>query len=297
VGKEVLSESIHKMSPRASGPFVCINCGALTESLLESELFGHEKGAFTGAVQAKAGLIEAAAGGTVLLDEIGEMPLGLQTRLLRVMETREVTRVGALKPRPVDVRFVSATNRDLEAEIERKTFRKDLYFRLNGISLTIPPLRERTNEIPSLAQAFLAKAAASLKKRPPGITPEAMDLLRSYLWPGNIRELRNVVERAHLLCDGDTLGMEHLPLEKMRIAVPRSPEEPAAAPANDGPPKLAGQTFSKSKDWKYQMERERVIEALNQCAGNQTKAAALMGISRRAFCERLKKYKVPRPRV
>jgi DNA-binding NtrC family response regulator len=297
-GKEVLAASIHAMSPRARGPFVCINCGALTEALLESELFGHEKGAFTGAVTTKEGLLEAAAGGTVFLDEIGEMPLALQTRLLRVMETKEITRVGALRPRPVDVRFLAATNRDLEEEIARKTFREDLYYRLNGITLTIPPLRERVSEILPLALSFLKKLSAPLGRRPPQLSGEAVSLLRSYLWPGNIRELRNVLERALLLCDGDLLTPEHLPLEKMRIALPEGRDPgirpvPEAAPPD---PAVFGQ-FSRTKEWAHDIERERVLDALARCAGNQTRAAILLGISRRTLCERLRKYDIPRPRA
>ena len=185
VGKEILAETVHRRSPRAAGPFVCVSCAALTESLLESELFGHERGAFTGAAQAKVGLLEAATGGTLFLDEVGEMSLNLQAKVLRAIETRQVLRVGAVKPRPVDVRFVAATNRDLEEEVAAKRFRQDLFFRLNGITLSIPPLRERTDEIPPLARLFLRNVAVQLGHPPPNLFPgpdlaEGLWLAREY---------------------------------------------------------------------------------------------------------------------
>ena len=194
VGKEVMARAIHRLSPRAGGPFLALNCAALPESLLESELFGHEKGAFTGALGARAGLFEAAEGGTVFIDEVGDMPASVQVKLLRVLEERRVLRVGARASRPVDVRFVSATNRDLEAEIARGTFRQDLYFRLNGLALTLPPLRRRVSEIAPLATEFAAQASRQLDRPAPAISPEALALLLRHPWPGNIRELRNTVE-------------------------------------------------------------------------------------------------------
>ncbi len=202
VGKEVLARMIHERSPRADKPLVCLNCASLSESLLESELFGHEKGAFTGAVTAKAGLLESAGGGTAFLDEVGEMPLSLQAKLLRVLEQREVLRVGAVTPRAIDVRFVAATNRDLDHEISAGRFRQDLYFRLNGFAIVIPPLRERTEEIEALAKHFVALACKQSGRRPIGIGSDALEVLRSYEWPGNIRELKNVIDRAVLLCSG-----------------------------------------------------------------------------------------------
>jgi two-component system response regulator AtoC len=227
-GKEVLAEWIHQHSPRANGPLVCINCAAISESLLESELFGHEKGAFTGATQTKPGLLEAAGGGTVFLDEIGDMPSGLQTKLLRALENREVTRVGAVASRPIDVRFMAATNQELESAVEAKKFRQDLYFRLNGISLTIPPLRDRPEEIEPLVHRFITAATAAAKRRAPRLSAEALEMLAGYAWPGNIRELRNVIERALVLCEGAEITLEHLPVEKLRL--------PHLVPAAEGAP-------------------------------------------------------------
>ena len=301
VGKEVMSQRVHRMSPRAEKPFVALNCAGLAESLIESELFGHEKGAFTGAVQAKPGLLESAEGGTVLLDEIGELPLTVQAKLLRVLETREVTRVGAIRTRPIDVRFISATNRDLEEEVSRGSFRRDLFFRLNGISLTIPPLRERISELPALARQFLARAAEEAHRRPPALTDEVMALLEGYSWPGNIRELRNVIERALVLCEGAELSPDHFPMEKIvsdRIAKaetarPPSPPSPPSpwSPANGANGDALGSRRPPTTD-----ERQRIIDALEACVGNQTRAAAMLGMPRRTFVSRLDQYGIPRPR-
>jgi two-component system response regulator AtoC len=302
-GKEVLAERLHKLSPRAARPFVSLNCAALTESLLESELFGHERGAFTGAIAQKLGLLESADGGTVFLDEVGEMPASTQAKLLRVIETRQVLRVGGLKPRPIDVRFVSATNRDLEAEVSRGAFRRDLYFRLNGIALSIPPLRQRPGEIEALARLFLDRATAQAGRGRAQIDHDALELLRSYTWPGNIRELRNVMERAALLAAGARITREHLPMEKMRAtfagisdaAAPPAPppprpavEAPAAAPTEKQPPSVRAEIEA--------LERRRILDALAECAGNQTKAARLLGMSRRTLLHRLDSYGVARPR-
>ena len=285
VGKEILAETVHRLSPRSAGPFVCLNCAALSESLLESELFGYDKGAFTGAIQAKPGLLEAASSGTLFLDEIGEMSLGLQAKVLRSIETKQVMRVGATKPRPVDVRFVAATNRDLEEEIASKRFREDLYFRLNGIALSIPPLRERIDEIPALAGRFLASSAEQMGEPPPRLAPEALAELRVYGWPGNIRELRNVMERALLLSSGGIIAPEHLPLEKMRRGARASP----SVRADPAQPKPA---LSMAE-----LERQAILDALVRCAGNQSRAAELLGMPRRTFCKRLAEYKITRPRA
>ncbi len=321
VGKEVLAERIHKLSRRADKPFLRLNCAALSESLLESELFGHEKGSFTGAVQQKAGLLETADGGTVFLDEIGELPMTIQVKLLRVIEERQVLRVGALKARFIDVRFLAATNRDLEVEIVRGTFRQDLYFRLNGITLVIPPLRERTNEIPDLAAAFLAQAAdRNNVSKPQGVTSEALAMLIEYGWPGNIRELRNVMERASLLCNGGVVDVDHLPIEKMRAGASRTiavlPPEPvqdepsaaihlppmraptpppvALAPVRAPTAPTAAPVPALTDD--DTRERERIIEALVRAGGNQTEAARLMGVSRRTLINRVIQFNIPRPR-
>ena len=306
-GKEVLAEWIHSRSPRAEGALVCINCAALTESLLESELFGHEKGAFTGAVQAKPGLLETAGGGTVFLDEIGEMPARLQTTLLRTLETKQVTRVGGLSPRPIDVRFIAATNRDLEAEVLAKTFRQDLFFRLNGMSLTIPPLRDRPEEIEPLARRFLLDASAAARQRAPRLSEEALAVLVAYSWPGNIRELRNVMERALVLCETDDIMPEHLPVEKMRLAR----LVPPGAGSNGGPAAVAaaaaGPALSESgavelpeppgltpEEW---VERRKILAVMAECGGNQTRAAKKLGMARGTLIERLKRYGIKRPQT
>src|SRR5262249_46551991 len=209
-GKEILARSLHRQSPRASAPFVGINCAALPETLFESELFGYERGAFTGATQPKSGLLESANGGTVFLDEIGELPLAGQAKLLRAIEQREVTRVGGLQSRPIDVRFVAATNRRLEDRVAAGEFREDPFYRPNAVTLSGPPLRERTREIVPLARRFLAEARSALRRPDVGIDPTAIDCLIRHPWPGNVRQLRNVMERAALLCVGDLVTAERL---------------------------------------------------------------------------------------
>ncbi|MFO0606997.1 MAG: sigma 54-interacting transcriptional regulator [Polyangiales bacterium] len=283
VGKEVFAEMVHRCSRRAARPFLRLNCAALSESLLESELFGHERGAFTGAAQAKPGLLESAHGGTVFLDEVGELPAAVQVKLLRVIEERRVTRVGALQPRELDVRFVAATHRDLEAEIDAGRFRQDLYFRLNGISLRIPPLRDRGAEVEALARVFLGEACArSGIAAAPALSAEAVAALRAHPWPGNLRELRNVMERAALLCDGGVITPDALALD---ARASRPPGEPRRSDP-DGPLK------AEIAD----IERRRILDALERCRGNQTRAAELLGISRRTLITRLDEYGVERPR-
>ena len=291
VGKEVMAQMLHRLSPRADKPMVSLNCAGLSESLIETELFGHEKGSFTGATQSRAGLLETAHGGTVFLDEIGEMPLKVQATLLRVIEAREVLPVGGRRPRAIDVRFIAATNRDLEAECAKGTFRQDLYFRLNGITLTIPPLRERRSEIAELARGFLTQACQDVNRPEVTISPEAMNLLMGYAWPGNIRELKNVIERAVVLCEGPEILPDHLPLEKMQSSQDSPPPETdatAVAPAGG-----VGST-SPDHDAKS-VERQRIIDALAACAGNQSRAAKLLGMPRRTFVSKLDLYGIPRP--
>jgi two-component system response regulator AtoC len=318
VGKEVMAETIHTMSQRAQHPFLQLNCAALSETLLESELFGHEKGAFTGAHAAKPGLLETADKGTVFLDEIGELPATMQVKLLRVIEERRVMRVGGLKSKAIDVRFLAATNRDLEAEVARGAFRQDLYFRLNGITLDIPPLRERQNEIAPLAEIFIARACAESAREPLAISPEASTLLHRYAWPGNIRELKHVLERAVLLCPDPILRPEHLPVEKMRAtrtvhAEPAPVTKPAArnpttenrkprptpSEVSERAPNPTPPDDDDSLDFKKESrERERraIIAAMRASEGNQSKAATLLKISRRTLLTKLDLHALPRPR-
>ncbi|WP_224245971.1 sigma 54-interacting transcriptional regulator [Hyalangium gracile] len=288
VGKEVLAETIHQRSPRASGPFVRINCAAFSESLLESELFGHEKGAFTSAARAKPGLIELAHGGTLFLDEVGEMPPSVQVKLLRVLEDRKILRVGGTDSHGVDVRFVAATHQDLEACVARGSFRQDLYFRINGFTLTIPPLRERVGEIAAVSRVFIARFASEQGRPPPALTPEAQALLERHPWPGNLRELRNVMGRAVVLCRGSAIQPEHLVFD-----VPQKPAEPPPTKAAPSPPAPTGGKLGEDI---AALERQRILEALEQCAGNQTEAAKRLGISRRTLVTRLGTYGIPRPR-
>jgi two-component system response regulator AtoC len=291
VGKGVLARAIHNLSPRKGGPFVALNCAALTESLLQSELFGHEKGAFTGALQAHPGLLESAHGGTVFLDEIGDLPGSIQTKLLRAVEDRKVLRVGARVERDVDVRFVAATHRDLEAEAEAGTFRQDLFYRLNGMSFTIPPLRERRAEIPALCRTFLARYNGELGRTTPlAISAEALSLLERYSWPGNVRELRNVIERGAVLCSGEELRAEHLP---PRVLTGVASRPPSAPPSSD---KTRADVMLRARNELQALERQRISEALEQCGGNQTRAAEALGVSRRTLVSRLSELGVPRPR-
>lgn len=289
VGKEVMASTLHRMSPRASAPFLGINCASLTDTLFESELFGYEKGAFTGAVAAKPGLIEAAHTGTFFLDEIGEMPLAAQAKLLRVLELRAVHRVGSIKQTPVDVRFVSATHRNLAEDVAAGRFREDLFYRLNGISLVIPPLRERTDEIVPLARTFLAEAARDAGfGAVPLLSAEAVSWMQSYAWPGNIRELKNAINRAVLLSTGGIVHTEHL-----AVANTYSPGRTSAAPPAGFavPATLPAASMPVEGD-----ERQRIIQALADCGGNQTRAAKQLGISRRTLSSRLNQLNIPRPR-
>jgi DNA-binding NtrC family response regulator len=285
VGKEVVAAAIHNRSPRRNNPFLRLNCAALSEHLLESELFGHEAGAFTGARAAKPGVLETADSGTILLDEIGEMPMAIQAKLLRVIETREVTRVGGTRIRHLDVRFLSATNRDLQAHAQAGGFREDLYFRLSGVTLNIPPLRERVEEIGPLAKEFAGKAAFALgRSSPPQLTPEALDHLRSRRWPGNVRELRNWVERAVLLCTSDTIEMADV--DPRGLGPQRASATRMAVPMSVSP-----------EQTDVVDERTRIEAALAACAGNQTRAAERLGIARRTLVKKLAEYQIPRPRV
>jgi two-component system, NtrC family, response regulator AtoC len=280
VGKEMVSRLLHERSPRRDKPFVAINCAALPEALIESELFGYERGAFTGAMQAKPGLLESASGGTVLLDEIGEMPAGIQAKLLRVIDTGQVLRIGSLKAKALDVRFLAATNRDLQQEVQEQRFRRDLFFRLNGFTLVIPPLRMRLDELPALANLFAAAVAQRLgRDAAPRIRPDALETLLRHDWPGNIRELRNTVERAVVLAVGNEVTTFDVSIE-----APLAPTEPLRERAAAG------------RDPGDDTERARIEEALRLAAGNQSRAAARLGISRKTLIKRIMKLDLPRPR-
>ncbi|MEZ4399156.1 MAG: sigma 54-interacting transcriptional regulator [Kofleriaceae bacterium] len=286
VGKEILAATVHALSGR-TGPLVQINCAALSESLLENELFGHERGAFTGAHARSTGLIEAAAGGTLFLDEIGEMPLATQAKLLRVIERREVLRLGASRPVTVDVHFVAATHRDLVAEVARQAFRQDLYFRLDGVTLVIPPLRERPGMIAPLALDFVAELRRDARE---ALTAEVISALEAYPWPGNVRELKAVLGRAVVLARGGPLSPRHLMLD--HAAPPAGPPVPVRAPAPG--PELASAP-EPADDADRAADRARIVQALEACAGNQTRAAKLLGISRTTMITKLRIYQIPRP--
>jgi DNA-binding NtrC family response regulator len=274
-GKELLARALYEKSPRRRGRFVPINCGGITESLLESELFGHRKGAFTGAIIDRKGLLEEAHGGVLFLDEIGEMPASMQIRLLRFLQGGEVRRIGDTIARRVDVRLVAATHRSLEAEIEAGRFRQDLYYRINVVGLRVPPLRERVDDIPVLARSFLARNAARMGKDVQGFSADALELLKSYAWPGNVRELQNVIERALNLASGREITEADLPASITVLTRARAssttPTAPGVAPDD---------------------ERRRLIAALEQSRWNQGKAAVALGMSRTTLWRKLREYQI-----
>jgi DNA-binding NtrC family response regulator len=296
VGKDVLARTIHARSRRQNKPFLALNCAAINEALFESELFGHERGAFTGAAQAKIGLLESAQGGSVFLDEVGEMPLGLQAKMLRVIESREVFRVGALVPKPIDVRFLFATNRDLHREIESRRFRSDLFFRIATITLTVPALRERVEEIIPLAEHFIESSARQLGRAAPRLTPQATSLLREHAWPGNVRELKNVIDLAVVVSDGPWLRPSDLHIERY---VPVAAGLESSATKDDAAwPYRSGLIDKGTAGYteKEKTERERILNALERSLWNQSAAAKLLGMPRRTLVKRLAQYGVPRPR-
>jgi len=304
VGKEVFAEALHRRSSRLGGPFLKLNCAALPESILEAELFGYEKGAFTGATQTKVGLFEAADGGTLFLDEVGEMAPSTQTKVLRALESGEVMRLGSSVTRKVDVRFLSAANRDLRKLVAAGTFRADLFFRLNGITMTLPPLRRRPDDVLPLAEVFLERAARRLGRPPPRIGDDARRALAGHPWPGNVRELRNVIDRAVVLCPADTLRPEHLLLQEGEIepaAEPVGSRTPLPAPAPaDEQVTLRLPVGARSPELKgkvEEFERAQLLEALAKTRGNQTRAAKLLGIARRTLIKKMVRYGIERPRA
>jgi Nif-specific regulatory protein len=323
-GKELAARAIHDWSPRVDKPFIAINCAALAESLLESELFGHEKGAFTGAMTQKPGRFELAEGGTLFLDEVGEMSLATQVKLLRVLQERQFTRVGGTRTVSCDVRLIAATNRDLQTEMDNGRFRADLFFRLNVFPVTMPPLRQRIEDLPALVEHFTAQLAPSLGISPPRVSPEAMDRLARYPWPGNVRELRNVVERCSLIAEENCIQEHDLPAEFLRdrtntsapasaqntvnhsvsshshhsphssrpaaVAQPHSPAVAAAAPHESPIESRSGMA-----DVLADKERGMMIEALRAAGWNQSAAARTLGISRDNLRYRIAKYQIRKP--
>lgn len=296
-GKELAARAIHASSPRRDKPFIALNCAALTETLLESELFGHEKGAFTGAVDQRLGKFELADQGTLFLDEVGETSMALQTKLLRVLQEREFVRVGGARTIACDVRIVAATNRDLKKEVDAGRFREDLYYRLNVFPIRVPPLRERIEDLPILVDHFIKRLAPELGVKPPSVTPEAMVCLMNYAWPGNIRELRNIIERCTLLAE-DQIAPAILPQEVCGVmgatAAPRA--EATASPAGAAGSSMMGfDGGSSGGSVLDQHERAIILKALGDCDWNQSEAARKLNISRDHLRYRMKKYEFKRP--
>jgi DNA-binding NtrC family response regulator len=271
-GKEVVARAVHSLSTRKDKPFVALNCGAIPPTLIESELFGYERGAFTGADQRRLGTFELAHGGTLFLDEIGELPLEMQGKFLRVLEERKFRRLGGKSEVEVDVRVICATNRDLKEEIKKGRFREDLYFRLHVFTVHLPPLKERREDVPLLVQHFIEKFNGETGKHVQGVSPAAMEVLQNYTWPGNIRELRNTVERAMILTDGDTIDGEHLPPD-MRPTRPESAtlRVPLGIQLRD-------------------VEKEYILASLQKNAGNKARTAEVLGISEKTLYNKLNRY-------
>jgi two-component system, NtrC family, response regulator AtoC len=284
-GKELVARLVHERSPRAANPFVAVNCGAIPEALLESELFGHARGAFTGATSERRGLFEEANGGTLFLDEIGELTTPLQVKLLRVLQEEEVRPVGDNVSRPVDVRVVAATSRDLEAEVAAGRFRSDLFYRVNVVRLHLPPLRERREDIPELVRHFVARHSARLGVPAPVTAPAAMSVLMEYGWPGNVRELENVVERALVLADGPRIERAQLPAHIVAGGAPA----PATSGAAGGDGAADPEDLSVKRRLQA-LERELIREALARTGGNRTRAARVLDLSHRALLYKIREY-------
>jgi transcriptional regulator with GAF, ATPase, and Fis domain len=276
-GKELVSRGIHESSGRKTSPFVVVNCGAISAELIESELFGHEKGAFTGATAQRRGAFEIAHGGTIFLDEIGELPLRLQPKLLRALEQKEIKRVGGNEPILVDVRVLAATNRNLRQDVSSKNFRDDLYFRISTITLPVPPLRDRREDILSIAMHFLVDGASRTNRAAPELSRPAEEILSSYDWPGNVRELRNAIQRAVVMCDGPSLGPRDF-----SFLLPTDPVSPEG---------VADQTLSR---WE-RSEKNNILTELSRQKGNKTRTARELGIAKSTLFEKLKKYEIRTP--
>src|SRR6185369_8655320 len=314
-GKELIARALHDNSSRHAGPFIKINCAAIPKTLMESELFGYDKGAFTGAVGAKPGRFELAHGGTLFLDEIGEIPVDMQVKLLRVLQESEFERVGGIKTIKVDVRLVTATNRDLQKEVATGAFREDLFYRLNVVPIHLPPLRERRGDIPLLVDHFIARFNERLKKQIAGVEEEALARLTAHPWPGNIRELENVLERTILFCEGPTIRAADLPPEMQTAPAATGAAAPATPPANAPlpvppaatvpnvtpaygsplpPPSMTEARASSLKELVRQeterVERELIVRALEETGGNVTQAARKLKISRKSLQNKMKEF-------
>jgi DNA-binding NtrC family response regulator len=284
-GKELVARAIHQHSLRADGPWVALNCAAIPEPLLESELFGHEKGAFTGAIERRPGSFEEASGGTLFLDEVGELPLAVQAKLLRALQEKEIRRLGGRESLPIDVRIIAATNKDLEGTVVRAEFREDLYYRLNVIHLHLPPLRARQEDIPLLAQHFLTRYSRELERPVGGFAPEALDALSAHPWPGNVRELENTMKQALMTCRGYLITAEDLRLGERPIA--RIQQAPPRDPLDEGLEQIllthAGQAY-------HRVEDRLIRKALELTKHNQVRAAQLLGITRNILRHRMKQF-------
>jgi DNA-binding NtrC family response regulator len=294
-GKELLARALYRHSLRWNQPFLPVNCAAIPDTLLESELFGHEKGAFTGAVSRRIGKLEQCQGGTVFLDEIGDMSLPTQAKLLRVLQERTFERLGGMETIKVDIRFVVATNKDLEEAISKGTFREDLYYRLNVVSLRVPPLREREGDIPGLIAYFLKKFNRELKKEIAGITPAAKEKIVSYGWPGNIRQLENVLKRAMVLCQGEWILEDHLQLEKgedRRDSEKGLSNRPVEALLDLLFEELSKTSESRDLDMVSTLERALIVRALQKMKGNQVQAAQLLGMNRGTLRGKMERYNI-----
>jgi len=270
-GKELVARAIHKSGPRKNKSYVKVSCAALNESLLESELFGHVKGAYTGAFQSRTGRFEAAHKGDIFLDEIGDLPLSTQVKLLRVLEEKIIERVGDHKPIQTDVRIITATNKDLKQLVDQGVFREDFYYRINVLPIWIPPLRERTSDIPLLAESFFQRIYLKSEKQIQGIANEALDLMIQYPWPGNVRELKSTLEYAFVACQRSMIGPEHLPPNILNMGNPYKTSEPSSGDLNE-------------------IKKRRLIDALQQSGGNQSEAARILGISRTSVWNQIRKY-------